>query len=355
MKVIQIIPSFVLAGAEIMCENLTYELLERGCKVLVVSMYNYHSPITERMEASGVGIRYLGKKRGLDLSMIIKMRKLFMEEKPDVIHTHLYVMQYAIPAAVLAGVPVKVHTIHSVAHKEVGKLQRELAQLFFRFCGVVPVAISPRVKETIVSEYCLQSDRIPMIFNGVNLCKCIKKDSWRVQESFRFIHVGRLHSLKNQPLIMRAIRVLNDEGLNASVVFLGAGEMEAEYRALCCELGLEDSVCFLGSQDNVFPFLHDADAFLLPSAYEGMPISLIEAMGTGLPVIVSNVGGIPDMITDEENGLIIEPTLDDLVYAMKRIIVEENLRKKLGENNLKRVNTFSAVKMCEAYMSIYKG
>ena len=118
MKIIQIMPEFSLAGAEIMCENLTYELHKLGYDVFIISMYNYHSEITERMEKNGIKIWYLDKMPGWDFSMIEKMEKIFIQEKPDVIHTHRYVMQYAIPAAILAKVKRRIHTVHSVAKAE---------------------------------------------------------------------------------------------------------------------------------------------------------------------------------------------------------------------------------------------
>ena len=104
MKIAQIMPEFGLAGAEIMCENLTYELRKAGHEVVVVSMYDYHSAITDRLEQAGVEIRYLGKKPGMDPSMIGKMWKVFRETGVEVVHTHRYCGQYAMPAAMLSAV-----------------------------------------------------------------------------------------------------------------------------------------------------------------------------------------------------------------------------------------------------------
>ena len=95
MKIIQIMPEFGLGGAEIMCENLTYGLKKSGHTVIVVSLFDYHSPITKRMEQNNIDIRYMNKRSGLDLSMIFRLIKLFSKEKPDVIHTHRHVLQYA--------------------------------------------------------------------------------------------------------------------------------------------------------------------------------------------------------------------------------------------------------------------
>ena len=98
MKIAQIMPEFGLAGAEIMCENLTYELLNAGHDVVVVSMYDYHSAITERLEQTGVEIRYLGKKPGLDVSMIPKMTKVFLETGIEVVHLCVHPLYYCFPA-----------------------------------------------------------------------------------------------------------------------------------------------------------------------------------------------------------------------------------------------------------------
>ena len=103
MKLLQVIPYFCFGGAETMCENLTYALGELGHDVVVVSLFDERTEISGRMEAAGVRIRYLSKKPGLDMSVVPKLTKIFREERPDVVHTHLNVILYAVMAARLAG------------------------------------------------------------------------------------------------------------------------------------------------------------------------------------------------------------------------------------------------------------
>ena len=93
MKIIQVIPMFGLAGAETMCENLTLALINQGHDVKVVSLYDYHSAITDRLEKSNVSISYLGKKKGWDNTIIPKLIRLFRKEKPDIVHSHLYAIK----------------------------------------------------------------------------------------------------------------------------------------------------------------------------------------------------------------------------------------------------------------------
>ena len=159
MKIVQVMPEFGLAGAEIMCENLTYELTKMGHSVTVISMYDYHSSITTRLEKEGIDVRYLAKKPGLDLSMVRKIKKILKETNADVVHTHRYCAQYAVPAAILAGVKHRVHTIHNIAQKENGRLARKLNRFFFKHCHVIPVALSELIRESIVKSIELTKKR----------------------------------------------------------------------------------------------------------------------------------------------------------------------------------------------------
>ena len=116
MKILQVIPYFCFGGAEVMCESLTYALGREGHSVSVVCLYDWHTPISERMEAAGVRIQYLDKKLGLDLSMIPKLAKIMRREQPDVVHSHLDTIKYAVAAAKLAGIRRCVHTV--LRHKD---------------------------------------------------------------------------------------------------------------------------------------------------------------------------------------------------------------------------------------------
>ena len=353
MKIIQIMPEFGLAGAEVMCEALCYELAAAGHRVIVVSMYDYHSPITERLESAGIEIRYLNKKSGLDLSMIGKMRRLFRAERPDVIHTHRYVMQYAIPAAILARVKRRVHTVHNVADQEVGRSARMLNRIFYRCFSVTPVALSERVKQTVVELYSLKEEKVPVVLNGIDLSACMPKEGYEAKGDFTVLHIGRFSEQKNHLCLLEAFEKLHRAHADARLQLIGDGERREEIERFIAEHGLGDCVALLGLQSRVHSYLHDADVFVLPSLYEGIPMTLIEAMGTGLPIVASRVGGVPDMIADGEQGLLCEPSAEHVAACLERLYTDESLRERLGAAALEGAERFSSRTMAQRYSEIY--
>lgn len=111
---------------------------------------------------------------------------------------------------------------------------------------------------------------------------------------------------------------------------------------------------FKGVSSNIYNELNNSDIFILPSKWEGVPISIIEAMGTGLPIIASNVGGISDMIINGQQGILIDPNTNELTEALLRLIDDFDLRKEIGINAKKMSIEFSVQTMSQKYLKLYK-
>ena len=354
MKIVQVMPEFGLAGAEIMCENLTYELTKMGHSVTVISMYDYHSSITSRLEKEGIDVRYLDKKPGLDLSMVRKIKKILKETKADVVHTHRYCAQYAVPAAILAGVKHRVHTIHNIAQKENGRLARKLNRFFFKHCHVIPVALSELIRDSVVKEYRIDKDKIHVVFNGIDLSRCLPKDDYTIKDVFKILHIGRFSTQKNHIGLLKAFQLFHDKYSDSELWLIGDGEKKNEIEQYVQDNNLENNVKFLGLQENVYEYLHNADVFALPSNYEGVPMTLIEAMGTGLPIVATNVGGIPDMLTNGVDALIVKNDSSIINAAFEMFYNTQEKRQECGENAKLRAAIFSSAAMGGAYVGIYE-
>lgn len=352
MKIIQIIPQLGLGGAEIMCENLTYALQRLGHEVSVISTGNDQTVIAQRMKDQGIQMFFLNKKSGIDFSVISQMRKIFKEQKPDVIHTHLHVLQYVMPAIRGLAIRGKFHTIHNVAQEENVFVLRLLNKQFFKHDHVKPIALSDLIRDSIVEEYHIQKEKIPVIFNGIDLSKCLPKEAYFTNGNFKILHIGRFDEQKNHIGLLNAFHAFHEKHPDSELWLIGDGEKRAEMEIYVNENRLADSVKFLGLQSSVYGYLRDADMFTLPSLYEGIPMTLIEAMGTGLPIVATKVGGVLDML-DENSALLVDVDVEQVAQAFERYYLDEQLRKKHGTAAKERVIQFSAEQMAKDYECVY--
>lgn len=354
MKIVQVIPEFGVAGAEIMCETLCYELVGMGHEIVVVSFYDYHSIITERLQKKGIRIVFLGKKLGFDWTIIAKLRNVFKRENPDVIHSHRHILPYICIASLCLKIPVKVHTIHNIASKEAGTIVRKISKFFFCLGKVVPVALSSQVQKTIRAEYGLPLSKIPVILNGVSLKNCIVKQSYKIAGIFTILHVGRFSAQKNHKALVNAFAKFHRENPNTRLCLIGDGPEKEQICDIVRKNNLQDCVVFVGITDQVCQYMCESDMFILPSLYEGVPMTLIEAMGCGMPIVATAVGGIPDMLFNEKDALLIDADELSIKNAMNKLYVNENLRERCGLNALKQSGLFSSRNMANAYVSIYQ-
>lgn len=354
MKVLQIIPNFVLAGAETMCALLTIELKQLNVDVRVVSLYRMETPITERLNRLGIPIYYLDKRLGFDKEIIPKLHNLLMKEMPDCIHTHLRILPYVVPATANTGIKGHFHTLHNTKREEQVPSLIVLSDFFYHVNHVVPVAISKGVQEAIHKRYHLPLDRIPMISNGIDADRCQEKSSYKTLAGIKFIHVGRLSPPKNHMMLIEAFKIVHIALPDAELILIGKGELEDQIRMRVNELGLSECVRFEGEKNDVFSYLNRADVFVFPSQWEGFGLALAEAMATGLPCVATDVGGIPDMIDDGVNGILVDVNVESIAKGMLRMS-DEVLRERLGrEARKKTLRQFSAEAMAKKYLELYQ-
>lgn len=354
MKIAQVIPNFALGGAETMCENLIYALAHNGHSVSVISLYTEHTPITKRLESNGFQVTYLDKKPGLDVGMIRKLANVLKKEEPDVVHTHLDCIKYAVPAARIVGIKNCVHTVHNMANKEAAGLAMRINRVFYKFGWSIPVALSSEVQKTIAEYYMLEKKSIPVIYNGIDLAKCVPKFDYTLHNPITITHIGRFSEQKNHIGLIDSFFKLHQMYANTMLLLVGDGVLRASIEEYVNSKNLSDCVLFLGYQNDVFPILHDTDIFVLPSWYEGFPMTIIEAMASGVPVIASEVGGVPDMIAHNQNGKVV-PCDPNLVFeACMELIENEGIREYLGQQGLKKSHEFSSNEMAKKYIDLYQ-
>lgn len=352
MNILQIIPDLELAGAETMCENLTNEL-NKNHNVAIISFFSKHTDITNRLEKNGIKIYYLDKKKGPNLKIINKIKNIINEFNPDIIHTHRYCLEYVYPAVKISNKKnVKiVHTVHNIAEKEVPKFRRIIRKMFM-INKVTYVAISDIVQKTIHNEYKIDYENIPVVLNGINLSNCIIKEDYKNKNIL--INIGRLSEQKNQIFLIKVFHKIHLKHPEYKLKIIGAGPLEENIKDEIKKYDLQDYIILEKNKASCYSDLNESDIFVMTSKWEGVPMTIIEALGTGLPIVTSNVGGISNMIENEKEGFLLELEEDLFVSKIIELILDEKKRKCMGIAALEKSNVFSSKIMADNYLKIYE-
>jgi len=178
----------------------------------------------------------------------------------------------------------------------------------------------------------IQNDRLIVIHNAVEPQLSLEPVSSGLETSVTVVTVGRLLSLKRVDGIIRAVAPLRGVGL----VVVGDGPEKPSLERLARQLGVQDRVCFTGRQghEESLRLMKGCDFLVLNSNHEGFPFVLLEAMSVGLPVIATAVGGVPEIVEHEKNGLLVNPAADSLIGCLKRLVDFPDLRSSMGQNAL---------------------
>lgn len=352
MKILQVMPDLELAGAQTMLENLVMEL-KKNNDVEIIIFYKNKTEISERLENNNIKIHYLDKKRGLDISVFLKIANIIKTYKPDVIHTHRYTLAYVVPSLRLIKKINKikiVHTIHNIAEKEVPKKIQKMQEKWFKKDNIIPVAISEQVQDSVMKRYNISNEKVPIVYNGIDLSKCKIKNDY--SDCTKILHVGRFSIQKNHMELIEIFSNCLKENNNLKLYLVGSGELENEVRNRVKELKLDSNVIFCGSLESSFDIMGKSDIFVLPSKWEGMPMTLIEAMGTALPCVAFPVGGITDMISDKYNGFLPKDE-EEFVQDILMLSKDENLRKNIGVAAKEKSEMYSSKGMADKYIKLY--
>jgi glycosyltransferase involved in cell wall biosynthesis len=303
----------------------------------------------------------MGKEKGFDSSVVARVARTLEHFRPDVVHTHTYALRYALPYMLYRRVPAMVHTVHNLAEKEIEWYGRWVHRLAFRR-GVLPVAIAREVANSIRRVYGI--DEFPLIPNGIPVDAfrgpSIDRERWRNKEGFvptaiLFVCVAWLRPQKNPALLLESFRLGPASDPRAHLLLVGTGPLRSELERQIVASGLQERVHLLGNRADVPEILNAADVFVLSSDYEGNPLSVMEAMAAGKPMICTAVGGVPELVEDG-CGLLVPPRdAQALSRAMSHMLEDPNARKSMGEKSARRaVEHFGLRVMTEAYEDLYK-
>ncbi|MBB6091638.1 glycosyltransferase involved in cell wall biosynthesis [Povalibacter uvarum] len=359
-----LIESAGIYGAESVILNLSREMQADGRFVPVVGCIvqkaDEHTDLVDVAATYGIEahrIRISNKLVPFDLLLAAKRLRAL---RIDAIHCHGYkpgVFAYLIGK--LTGIEV-VATCHlwfmdSYAPWKMRVMISIEKRLYSRYKAVV--AVSDQIQR-ILLENGVRPERTRVIKNGIVLADYeSERHSEAPRDSIRVLNVARLAEQKAQTDLIAAAGVLASRKVNTEILIVGEGELRPALEKQIADQGSGSSVRLLGFRDDVRKLLSDSDIFVLASLDEGMPISLLEAVASRVPVIVTPVGDIPKLISDGESGIVVEPKEPAmLAAAIQRLAMDAQLRRTLAERAWHRLQqTFSSRQMFEGYAEVYEG
>lgn len=327
MRILEIIPQLSSGGAERFVVDLCNELsISNDVTLLVFHNLEQYGFYANEL-SDKVRIISLNKKKGVSFLLFRKIYSIIRTLKPNVVHLHLSSIIYVSLSILLFRTPKYFMTIHNDAEKEAeGVLGTMVRKFFFKNGLMVPVTISKQSFKSFVKYYDMST--VPMIYNGRKVCVDSAIPETVINEFKQYkkaastkviINIARINVVKRQPMLARIAKRLYEEGADIALLMIG-NPRDAKIMG---EIDLEKApnTYVLGERSNPIDFLRLADAFCLGSSYEGLPISLIEALGAGTIPICTPVGGIVDVITDGENGYLASDLSEDAMYdAFKRFL-----------------------------------
>ena len=282
----------------------------------------------------------LDKGRGINASIPFKLARILVREEIDLVNAHdIGATLYAAPAALLARVRTLVHTDHSQILTK--RRYMPLYRLIFKSSVTHSITVSRDLERYLLANFGLKQDRVTTIPNAIDVARfsAIRDISYLYDELGILDHevvigsIGRLTKQKGMGFLLRAFKKVSSRHPHARLVIVGDGDLRSNLGFLARRLGILDKVVFTGIRRDVPELLQLFDVFVLPSLWEGQPITIMEALAAGRPIIAADVGGNAEILDGGAYGYIVPPGDPDalaesiIMFLADRPYAEQLARK----------------------------
>jgi glycosyltransferase involved in cell wall biosynthesis len=360
-NILFIIQTFGTGGSE----NLVLDI----CKNLDKSQFRAYAiglvdgKLRKCFERENIKTLCLDKKRFDKIRIIIDIKKFIMRNNINIINAHhLTPFIYGSIASYLTIKSIY-YTVHT--SQEVTYLTR-----FWKFVGKIlikfstgTIAISQGTFNAILDTFKISNDNVELIINAIDCSKfendldiARKKREIGISETMKIIGcVANLRRQKNHANLLKAYKIIRREHSKTCLLIVGEGVQETNLKRLVKDLNIEEDVYFLGARLDVPELMKIMDVYCLASYFEGLPLTLLEAMASEIPVVGTNVDGIKEVIKHENNGLLAENDNEiDLSKCIQKILNDVELRNRLVKNAKEiLINTYSKDKWVKKYENLF--
>jgi glycosyltransferase involved in cell wall biosynthesis len=302
-------------------------------------VYAFRSgPLFEDIRSIGIPVRVFEQKiPKFDPFVARAIYRYLKSDRIDILHTHLF---GATLHGIVAGSRIRgLHRIVTIHNERAGNVVQKLAYPNLLKKADRIVGVSRRVSNGLVRSYMRLSGRIITIPNGIDTKLFSKKlPKERIKEKLQLPvdrkiigTIGRLTRQKGHCFLLDAFAEVRRVVPNAHLVMIGEGELLQRLREQSKRLKLDGSVVFLGSRSEIPELLQAMDVFVLSSLWEGLPLVLLEAMASGLPIVATRIGAVSEVVEDEEECLLVAPSdAGALARGITRMLLDVPLARRLS-------------------------
>ncbi len=370
-NILSVFVTMPVGGAEIFWLNVLQKL-DRTRFNPITCCISDKGVIGERIEDMGFEVIALHrmKGKGFDIRAVRDIKKIIVQRQIHIVHMHLYhagmygrIAVMLLPTAVRPKCVLHAQNVYSKVKPHRVMINRLLA----RHTGAV-IAVSEAVKKDVLKYDRVQPEKISVIPNCIDFERMqVGLTSEEARERLGLPKAGlllgnvaRLVEAKGQSYLIKAVSILNKEGIDAKAALIGGGRLEGALKEHARSFGVEDKIIFMGERHDI-PFLYKAmDIFVMPSLWEGAPLSLLDAMAAGLPSVVTSVGGMPEQLDNGSCGVIVPPgDSAALARAISGLVSDERRMKEYSAKCARRAREFYgsegvAGKVEEIYTGLYE-
>ena len=353
MKIAHVIDSMEIGGAETLVWQMCRLQREQGHELCVYAVAAL-GELGERMRKEGFAVQPNVGRHLLDATW--SFFHIFKGAHPDVVHLHNPTATiYAAVAARMAGVPSVVSTRHSLVAPPRRTIE-ELKYAVAATCCDWIAGICDATVNNLKDLHSVPARKIVRVYNGAVPLARAAKAQCPPKSGFTLVYVGRLAPVKNHALLLSAFRVAHSSMTELRLWMVGDGSERNTLERLAEDLGIAEQVTFWGQQLDVAPLFLAADAFIMSSKSEGLPMSLLQAFSLGLPAIVTDVGGMAEVVRLSQAGIAVsvkDPV--EMASAILRLASSDAEREQFAKNAEAVFRSrFTLETMVDAYMQLYR-
>ena len=298
------------------------------------------------------------------ISAVKRIRQACNDNAYDIIHTHGWATMLAgYIATMFSRTPIVINGEHGTLYYETWR-QRFMQKFLFNRMKL-NLSVSQALVEEISRKFGVASSRFKAILNGVDIERFQPDTKARMQvrqalniEANDVIigSVGRLVEVKNYPSLLKAFSLVSQRFTNVKLMLAGDGPLRDLLEEMADTLGIKENVLFLGRREDVAAVMNAMDIFVLPSFREGLSNTVLEAMASGLPVVVTNVGGNPEIVVENQSGFLFTVSdCEQLASMLSDLIANEEQRKSMSDFARSHVvHHYSLQVMIESYQKTYQ-